>query len=261
MRDYRIVPFVLLSALAIPMVTSAAGFAKQSLFLSQSSVVEHQTVFIYAVVTDDTETQFSGTLHVTDELGDIGSTSVTLPAGKASTVSVPWTPVAGQHTVTAQLIAKDGTVTESEKATFTVDAAPPPPVKDQLPTTLPQKTTAPTMIGTTTVDSSVPIERSLSTIVPSVAPSTIPVFNAIDSFRKASVTALDGGSKWSQGSITKAASAPGGVVNTLWLVFSTFLLYLCASLAYVISNIALFYPALVVLFLFILWRIYRAIRD
>ena len=254
----------LLLVFLMPASVLAAGFAKQSLFLSQSSVTEGQTVFIYAVVTDDSDTPFTGILGFYDETGAIGSTTVTLLSGKASTVSVPWTPKAGVHQVIAKLVAKDGTVTETENATFTVDAVPPPQPVKETPTTEPavaKKNTVTATTTTTTIDSSAPIEKSLSNIAPSIAPKATPIFGAIDSFRGTSVKLLDNGSDWSKNSITKAALAPGGFMNTVWLIFTTLVLYVCASLTYVVSNIALFYPAIVIIFLFVLWRIYRTIRD
>ena len=254
---------ILLFVVSMPFAVRAAGFAKQSLFLSQSTVVEGQTVFIYAVVTDDSDTPFVGILRFSDETGGIGSTTVTLQPGKASTVSVPWKPTAGQHTVTAAFVSHDGTVTESEDAIFFVDKTPAPPVADQLTQQplLTAVTDQSKTIGTTTVGSSEPIVQTIKRVAPGVAVNTVPLFDTVDSLRTRSVQALDHGTEWSKSAITKAATAPSSILNTLWLIVSTLALYVCASLAYVVANIALFYPAIVVIFFLVLWKIYKTIRG
>lgn len=250
-----------LIASLIPAAALAAGFAKQSLFLSQSTVVEGQTVFIYAVVTDDATAPFSGVLRFSDEAGVIGSTTVTMDPGKASTVSIAWTPKAGQHTITAALVARDGTVAESEDAVFVVDKTPAPPVADQLEPPGTTETQPEPRVGTTTVGSSAPIVTTIAKFAPGVAGNVAPVFTNIDSIRTNSVKRLDDGTEWSKDAISKAAAAPSGLLNTLWLIVSTFALYVCASLAYVVANIALFYPAIVVIFFLVLWKLYRMVRG
>src|SRR3989344_6188606 len=110
-----------------PEVARGAGFAKQSLFLSKSSVTEGDTVLVHAVVSNDTTTKFTGTLIFKDSDATIGNVPVSLDSGEANTFSVSWKPTAGNHTVEANLEDTSGAVVEQESATFTV--APPPPPK------------------------------------------------------------------------------------------------------------------------------------
>src|SRR3989344_7118699 len=127
----RFVTILLGLLLITPLSAGAAGFAKDSLFLSKSPVTEGETVFIHAVVANDNASAFTGNVVFSVQDGSasggkdsIGSVAVTLPPGGAQAVSVSWQPTGGSHKVTAELTAGDGTVAESEHATFAVQEKP-----------------------------------------------------------------------------------------------------------------------------------------
>ncbi len=255
MRKYFSISLLFL----IPSFIFAAGFAKQALFLSQSTVYEGQTVFIYAVVTDDTPTYFQGELRFSDATELIGTVPVSLKPGHAATVSVPWTPKAGEHTITAKLVTGDDTQTENQKATFYVSKVPSPPQTSAIDPLV----TKPKVQGPlpSTVDTSTPILNSIDRFFPSIAQSVAPMFFSVDTFRKNSVKNLDQGTLWSKKEISKAATAPSGTSNTLWMILSTFVLYICASLIYSLGSISIFYPAITIIILLLLWKTLSWIRN
>ena len=243
-----------------PTLSLGAGFAKQSLFLSQATVTEGQTVYVYAVVDNDNPEAFTGTLHVSDETGPIGNVPVTLQSGKAGTVSVVWKPLAGTHTVTAALTSSAGDTVESQDAVFVVNPKPLPAVPSDSPANSNSYTHSHTTSSTSTepvVESSSPVVRSIARISTPLAIHSQPIFNSIDSLRLDGVTRLEQGTDWSKINISKQSTAPSSFPNTLWLILSTLVLYFCTAFAYLLSNIGIFYPVLVFIFFFILWRIYK----
>ena len=242
-----------------PGVVQATGFAKQSLFLSQSSVTEGQTVFIYAVVEDSTPNAFVGTLRFSDENGLIKEIPVSLESGKASTVSVPWQPKAGTHTVTATLATTAGTAVESQDATFTINAPHPTASTPVQPSTT-KNTERVSFSDQTIVSSSTPVINLIGRFLPQAAAKSQPVFTSIDTLRTNSVAKLDQGTTWSKANMQQSAATPGSTQNTLWLILNTFVLYLCSSVAYALAHVGIFYPALVGIFFFILWRIFKLFK-
>ncbi|MDQ5955041.1 MAG: hypothetical protein QG621_44 [Patescibacteria group bacterium] len=258
----RVSSFVVAAALVFsPFVVQAAGFAKQSMFLSQSSVTEGETVFIYAVVENVSPNSFAGVLKFSDASGAIGQTAVTLKTGVADTASVTWTPKAGQHDVTAKLVTPDGTVVESQNAVFYINPKPTP----ASPSTASSGGTIaePTVSATSTpahIESSEPLQQYVLKYTPFASTYTAPVFSNIDKARSTSAQKLTGGTAWSTKALQDASAKPSSWKNTLWLIAVTAVLYVCSALSYLITNIGVFYPAFAVLFFFILWRVYRFAR-
>jgi len=234
----------------------AASFAKQSMFLSQSTVTEGETVFIYAVVTNDSPQYFSGTLKFADGSGPIGSASVGLKPGVASTVSVAWKPSAGQHTVTANLVNTSNKVVESEESIFFVNEKPSPAVA-QATQQLPTASSTPAQ---STIESSQPLEEWVGNLSPAVGERTTPILRSVDSARATADRTLQKGSAWSKDRIAQTAREEKGWLNTLWLILATVSLYVCTVLSYAISTIGIFYPIIAAVFFYILWRLYRMVR-
>ena len=235
---------------------SAASFAKQSLFLSQETVNEGDTVFVYAVVTNDTSNYFSGKLVFSDEHGPIGTTTIGLEADRANTFSVTWKPAAGSHTIAANLLNGQGDVVESENSDFFVNAKP-KPAEAGAPSVATQSDVH---VGTSTIASSLPIEKSIASLSPQVAAYTAPVFTSIDAGRAKAATSFTNGSNWSKQQIAKSALQKPGFATTLWLILSTVALYACTVVLYMLSNIGVFYPILALVFFFVLWKSYRLVR-
>ncbi|MDO8517912.1 MAG: hypothetical protein Q7S26_01290 [bacterium] len=250
--------------LLLPTVVFGAGFSKQSLFLSKSTVVEGDTVLIHAVVSNDTTAKFTGTLVLKDSDSTIGNVPVALAAGEANTFSVSWKPTAGNHIVEADLEDKSGTVVEQESATFTVAEKPPPPPKATDGQVNPN--------ASSTVESSVQIQQTIANMSPAVAQSAQPVFLAIDSARRWAAGVLDRGITYEKGQLAhpdasigagKTATQTGAVqgwVNTLWTIIGTIVLYILSVLRWLVGNAGAFYPALALLFFYLLWRLYKKMR-
>ncbi len=255
--------FVGIILFALPGMVFAAGFAKQSIFLSTNTPVEGEAVLIHASVSNDASTTFTGTLKVHDDEGTIGSVPVTLAAGGASDVSITWEPTAGTHTVVADLTDASGTVVEENSQAFTI-APPPPPV---VPTTASSKQDA------NGVQSSAQIQQSIANASPTVATYSAPVLSAIDSGRMFAANQLNKGLNWSKAQVgvpvtsptanfinTPDAATQNKTASTAWTIFATATLYVFTVLLYIVSNAGVFYPILAILFFYILWRLFRRYR-
>lgn len=222
----------------------AAGFAKESLFLSKSPVTEGDTVFIHAVIANDSTTAFAGDVIFEEGETKIGAVAVSIAAGGAETVSLSWTPKAGSHPVVAELTAKDGTVVEKLSATFSIAAKPQP-----------KESTVTSSI----VQPSDEVQEAIAGISPGLASASEPIFDAIDGFRQKGADVLDKGITWAKSSESEAPSA-GGIGGTVLGIVKTILTYLMEVLRFVIGNAGIFYPALALAFLYFLWRTYKRFR-
>lgn len=246
--------------LFLPSIALGAGFAKQSLFLSKSSVTEGDTVLIHAVVSNDAAVKFTGTLTLEDGTVKVGTVPVSLDAGEANTLSVSWKPLAGSHKVTANLKASDGSVVESESATFVIAEKPKPvPTASALAS------------QSAAVGSSQPIQQGISNFSPAAANVTQPIFAVVDSARASVSAALDAGTAWAKEQLAQTKPGVvlgtetvkpqnGSVWSTIWYVLALLALYACTVLQFVVSSAAIFYPVLALVFLYFLWKMFRHFR-
>lgn len=241
-----------------PVVTFAAGFAQQSLFLSKSSVTEGDVVLIHAVVQNDAASAFPGTVFIKDGTEQVSSVPVTLEAGEAQAVSVSWKPTAGSHKITAELQDKAGAVVESESETFIVQEKPKPVSQET-----PQNQAA-------AVESSDGIQDQIDSLSPAVGGVLAPVFRLVDGSREAIADVLDSQLE-SVGPKVTALPIPGVVAGAetikapdeqgwFWSIIYTVYFYLLTVLRYVVGSAGIFYPLLALVFFFVLWRTYRRFR-
>ncbi len=259
--------------LLLPGIAFGAGFAKQSLFLSQSTVTEGDTVLIYTVVSnDDPAHKFAGTLVFTDAGKAVGTVPVALAAGKASTVSVSWEPTAGSHTIVAELTDSSGASVGQEQATFDINTKPQPAAKNTENTAA--AANAGNLLGGGAVDTSQNIQNSIASFSPVVANTSKPVFSTLDSARVGAAKILDSGIAWSKqqvnnkktgqvlgaSSSNQVVSAGNSTLALLWLILTTTLLYLLSILRYVVANAGIFYPVVAILFLYFLWKMFQRFR-
>jgi hypothetical protein len=251
---------LLLAALLLPSIVFAAGFAKQSLFLSKSSVTEGDTVLVHAVISNDATTKFTGTLTFTDGSAAIGSVPVSLSAGESSVFSVSWKPDAGSHTVTATL--KDPSDATVEQTTGTFDIAAPPK-----PATVASDQTA------AAIESSSAIQQSIGSVSPQVESVAQPVFTVIDSARNAAADVLDTQLATTKQNLGPNAGAPGEVLGSeatknagtnptgaIWYILQTLYFYLLTVVRFIVGSAGVFYPIIAILFLFFMWRMFRRFR-
>ncbi len=244
----------------LPLSAHAAGFAKQSLFISKTPVTEGDVVLIHAVVANDNVSTFKGEVVFKDGDSKVGTVAVSITAGGANAVSVSWKPLAGTHTIVAELTDPNGTVVESESDTFTVDKKPEP-----------AEDTSATDSGTDAVESSAHIQDTLGSYSPAVASATEPVFSVIDSARATIANKLDQGIEWAKvktgvkkpgqvlGSATESTS-PSGFMETMWFVLATITLYALTIARFIVGSAGIFYPVLAILFLYMLWRLFKRFR-
>lgn len=243
----------------LPSAALSAGFAKQSLFLSKPSVTEGDTVLIHAVVNNDGAVAFAGTMLFSDGAAAIGTAPVSLDAGEAAAVSVSWKPSSGSHAVVAEL--KVGTeIIEKQSATFTVAQKP-------------QPAPATSTLVAGAVESSGAIQQSIAGLSPQAAGALAPVFTLVDGGRSKAADVLDSQIESTRNALGPKAGQPSEVLGAedvkqagsnpmgaLWYILQTLYLYLLTVLRFLVGTAGVFYPALAVIFLFIVWRVFRRFR-
>lgn len=247
--------WALLLLAASPLAAHAAGFAKESLFLSKTPVTEGDTVLIHAVVANENAEKFAGKVVFKEGEDALGTVAVAIAPGGANTVSLSWKPASGSHTIAAELTGDDGTVVEKESARFDIREKP-------LPASEAEQSGA--------VESSDDIRNTIGQYSPAAANASEPVFEAVDSLREKAADALDSGIEWAK---TKTAPPAGevlggttdtpsqkGLMDTLWFALATAGLYVFTILRFIVGSAGVFYPVLAIAFLYVLWRAYRRFR-
>ncbi|HVV39268.1 MAG TPA: Ig-like domain-containing protein [Candidatus Paceibacterota bacterium] len=253
----RYIVALALLLILLPSCAFAAGFAKQSLFLSKTPVTEGETVLIHAVVANDTTTKFVGEVVFKDADIKVGSIATTIAAGGANAVSVSWKPAAGSHTITAELTSDGDMIVAQESAIFSIEEKPKPV------STSTQAAAA--------VESSQKIQDTINQYVPAAGGITEPVFSALDSVRAKAADALDKGIDWaksnssskkSSGQVlgTSTSTVPVGALGTAYSVLASILFYILSFLRWGVENPGIFYPAFVLIFFYILWKTYKRFR-
>lgn len=245
---------------ALPLFAGAAGFAKQTIFLSTESPIEGQTILIHASVANSAATKFTGKLDVREETGAIGTVDVSLNAGAADNVSVSWKPKAGSHTVTATLKDSTGTAVEESSQKFIILSKTPPASTESITTTK----------APDAVELSDEIQASIGTISPVAEEYSAPVFQVIDSGRVFAANELSKAIDWSKQQVgkpkqpaifaTSTEPEKTGVGATAWKMLSTVILSILSVLLYIVTNAGIFYPILAVVFFYILWRCWKRYR-
>jgi len=248
-----------LGLLLLPSLAFGAGFAKHSIFLSKNPVTEGDTVLIHTVVQNDLTPNFAGQLVIRAGEAAVGSVPVVLEAGEVQAVSVSWKPAAGSHKVAAELQDKEGKVVESTFETFTIK---------EKPSTAPKASQG----GQTAaaVESSAGIQEQIGSISPAAQGAAAPVFRLVDSGREAIADVID---TQLINIKPKVAQNPlPGVVggaetikapdeqSWFWSIVYTVYFYILTVLRYLVGSAVVFYPLLMILFLFILWRGFKRFR-
>lgn len=248
--------------LLLPDLAFGASFAKQSLFLSKTPVTEGETVLIHAVVANESNVKFTGSVVFKNGDTKIGSVAATIAAGGANTVSLSWKPSAGSHTVAAELTATDGTVVEKQSANFSIAEKPKPATAFATDSN-----------SAAAIESSDKIQSQIGSLSPAAQQATKPAFTIIDGLRSGAADVLDSQIESTKKkiagtpktglvageSVTQDASInnPWGMaLNALYTIY----LYVLTVLRFVIGNAALFYPLLAIAFLYFLWRMFRRYR-
>jgi hypothetical protein len=241
--------FLAFSFLLLPSTVLAASFAQSPIFLSESSVTQGDTVLVHAVIDNDAATQFTGSLLFQDGISAMGTLPVSLDAGGGNVFTVSWSPTAGSHTITATLEDGSGAVIEKETDTLTVAALPVTNGSSQA----------------ISVSSSAPIQAYIANFSPAVASATQPVFSTLDAVRQGAATVVQNQiaatepkvipSVLGTSTVYQVAQSQAGwsFPSVLWTAYYYFL----TISEYLLTNAVLFYPVFVLLFFFLLWRLYK----
>lgn len=238
-----------------PLTSLAAGFAKESLFLSTANPIEGETVLIHAIVSNETSGAFAGEISFAEGKSALGSVPVALSRGEARVFSISWLPGAGSHTLVATLTEQSGTAAGEVTQTFSVAAK------------ITQSSAQQISGG---VDSSLAIQEQISDISPAVGNVLSPGFAIVDSARSKAVGAIDSGVDWAKAQVNTKPSGnilgsqtiePNTFSDTARFIAATILLYVLSVLRWVVASAGVFYPALVILFFYGLWRLYQRMRT
>ena len=264
--------------------STGAGFVAESVFFSHTPLVEGSNVFIYASVLNTSADAFSGKVVFTDAGIEIGSLAVTLAPGEARIVSISWTPTTGSHAISAALQSVNGTPVASSgalapNAKITVSAAAKPE-------------TPPAQPDTTVVVPSSDIQKAVEYVSPPVAKTLQPAFVTVDKAREGAAAFIDNQIKQTKNSLIKQAqgsvagtsapsfsasstpslagfgdassssdsSAPassGSFTDTAWTWALNAYLYLLAAVRFGVANPMAFYPVIILLFFWGMYKMYK----
>lgn len=220
--------------------------------------MEGDTVLIHAVIQNDASAKFPGDVVFRDNDAQVGSVPVTLAANEVRAVSISWTPGPGSHKITAALLDAGGTAVQSESETFDVAAKP----KPKSPATNTSSNAA------AAVESSADIQQKIDGLSPAAGGALAPVFKLVDGSRTAIANVLDDQLAQTK---PKLGPIPGVVAGTStikapdqasWFssIFNTVYFYILTVLRFVVGSAGVFYPLVAVVFLFILWKMFKRFR-
>jgi hypothetical protein len=232
---FRIGVFALL---LLPSLALGAGFARESLFLSKSPVLEGDSILVHAVELVFTAQKGS------EAKQKIGSAAVSIAPQGAQAVSVSWKPLAGEYTVVAALTDKSGTVVEENSARFTINPKP-------IPASGSGDTNTP-------VESSAEVQATIAKFSPTIADFSKPAFLAIDSLRVGAGNWLDQGIAWSKSK--KEAAPKGEVLGQATNIGAGGAEIALLGVKWLVANAGVFYPVVAAGFLLGLWRLFARIR-
>ena len=158
--------------------TISAGFPSQSVWLSTTNVTAGETITIYTVLYNSSDSVLKGTLVFSVDGTSINSEPFELPAGQTKIESAEWKATAGSHSFSASIKDASGNntqavaVSNTSSGTINISVAEPPPA-----TGLEQTVNAITSVASQAVSASLPI-------VSNVAKGVI---NATENFREAGI--------------------------------------------------------------------------
>lgn len=252
----------------LPLAVSAdAGFARGSLWLSSSSVTAGDTVVLYAALSNQTPSAVSGTVSFADGESSIGSVQSSLAAGESRVVSVSWKAEAGSHSLRAVFTDTQGEMIDEVGTSVAVA---------EKISTAPQSAST----QTASVSDSTGIQQTIADVSPAVGGVVNPALETADSWREQGVVYLDKKIADSEATLDalaaqKKALGGGSVLGesnatpevekesrsiAIKQVLHTILVYLMEVLRFILASSAIFYPLLVILFFYALYRIYRRFR-
>ena len=250
-----------------------AGFPSQPLWLSKENVTANETVTIFTVLYNESEEAIGGNLVFTVDNQRIASLAFSLDGGKSSIESAQWKATAGNHTISALIESAsdtelDQTVTLSnEKAgSITLAVAEPPP-----PSPVIQAVSTVSNVAGNIASTSLPLITSAAASVYGATEAFHT--NAVAYFKERAVenpseNAISGEADRNAPSVeteraSNSASNVSGFASTSSTAATSFsqLSQVAASAAlFFFDSRMLFYPALILLALGILYSLARKVR-
>lgn len=236
--------------------SAPAGFAP-SLWLSQSSIQDGETVKVYTAVYDATPDAIQGTVVFMVDGASITSKPFNLAAGANSVLSADWKATAGKHALSARIDSPTGGSSKQPvqvadtAADVSVTVADPPP---------PSKASAAAHTAATAASS------AASTAGPVIASAGQTILNATEAVRQAGVDYFASQLADDAASSTATTSVASGAVlgtTTYRAPAATttakngFMQSVDRAFLMLFSSPALFYLALIVLLLLFFWFIKR----
>jgi len=122
------------ASLAAQQADLSAGFAPNSIWASRRHITAGNSVAIYTILYNSSDTPFSGDAVFLVDGKPVGTRHFSIKAGETEIASVPWTATAGKHSLSARIEKPSNADTKQDAAilnkitdTITIDVVEPPP--------------------------------------------------------------------------------------------------------------------------------------
>lgn len=255
-------------SLPLSVEAAAIGFSGEPVWLSNTPVIEGETVLVHAALTNGAEQPLTGTLIFRADGTSIGSVPINLKAEEARVVSVSWTPKSGTYELAVELANPS---VPSAKRTETLKVS----VASREAT----RSAAASALGVQSLSSnpqftdSSSIQTAIAGVSADVGAVVAPGFIAVDSWRKSGSDFLNTKSAAAKAEVSalsdkkaalKEADTPEAKKEsrnlTLWQMVRTLLLYIYQALNLLVSKAGVFYPVVAFGFFFFLWKMWQRFR-
>jgi len=234
----------------------SAGFAPNSVWLSRTNALAGDSINIFSVLYNSSDSSIIGDLVFTVDGISVGTKSFTVGSGETQIESLPWTARVGKHTISAKIekVLDSNTkntvnVLNQTTGSVTVNFENPPPPP---PPTPPSETTK-VLSGIVST-----IQNAISASAPIIADTAKTVYNTTESMRTQAKSALNKQIENNAKTTKSPDSASGPVSKTQvdkgWVPSAE--KYLAGVMFAVVSSKTLFYGVLLLslIFLFLILR-------
>lgn len=243
------------------------GFAEGSVWVSQSPIVEGETVLIHAALTNGSTAKLTGTLVFKDNTFAIGSVPFTLASGEARIISLSWKATKGSHSITASIESPSNTdAAGSQSVDVSVEAK-------AAPADTKSKTLATSSAAAVAFSDSDAIQQAIGSVSPKAEEVATPVFSTIDSVRKSGAELLAKQAAAAEVKVKELSAKKTALekkdtpeaksesrTTTIYQILTTILLYIYSVLLVVVSKAGFFYPLFFLIFFFLLYKLYQRFR-
>lgn len=157
---------LLMLLLPLPLFAAVpAGFPSEGVWLSKTAPVAGDSVTLYTVVYNSTDTAIAGSVVFLIDNASIATKSFSAPAGTTQIVSVPWSATQGAHQLSARIEGVSSLeLSKLASGTTTISVAAPPPPPEAVTATIAAADAASALVASTT-----PIVQSVASTTATVA--------------------------------------------------------------------------------------------